>query len=127
VYVLDEPLMVGQGGGDVQSEAAVGDWQQQRQQWGQQQHQQRQHKRPGKVRQLDPASKAETDGPVEELRLGQMPAVSNADVAAMEVEGAPAPVELPAAGAIKFAPTGVWDGGGLRRMRVKGRKGVLPS
>lgn len=109
VYELDEPLFVGQGGADVQSEAAVGSLRQQ-----QQQHQQQQ--RPGKVRQLDADSRAETAEPVEQLRLGGSTSSSGGNgVAAMEVEGdqeaaaaaAASRPELPPTGGIKFAPTGM--------------------
>jgi hypothetical protein len=67
---------------------------------------------------LDASSRAETEGPVEEFRLG-MPtaaAAAAADVAPMEVEeSGGVPAELPAAGSIKFAPTG-----GLQGRRVAG-------
>ena len=143
VYELDEPLFVGQGGGDVENQAAAGNWQQERQQWGQQQQQQQQ--RPGKVKQLDPGSRAETEGPLEELRVGvpapAAAAAAGGDVAPMEVEEAGAPRELPTA--IKFAPTTAVKGGwgtpsgrlgrpGLQRMgtvvgRGSGQVSSLPG
>jgi hypothetical protein len=110
VYELDEPLFVGQGGADVASDAVAGSWQQQQQQRSQLQQQQQ---RPAKARHLDPSSRAETEGPVEALQLGSAAGGSDyaaaADVAApMEVEEAGGVShELPAAGAIKFAPTGM--------------------
>jgi hypothetical protein len=112
VYELAEPLFVGQGGADVQSEAAASSWQQQRQQWGGPPQQQQQT---GKARQLDASSRAETEGPVEEFRLGASTAAAAAaaDVAPMEVEeSGGVPAELPAAGSIKFAPTGGLQGEG---------------
>jgi hypothetical protein len=111
VYELDEPLFVGQGGADVASEAVAGSWQQQQQQWS---HFQQQQQRPAKARHLDPSSRAETEGPVEALRLGSDAAAGCGDYAAAADMAAPMEVEeaggvareLPTAGAIKFAPTG---------------------
>jgi len=105
VYVLDEPLLVGQGGADVESEAAAGSWQQERQQRGGPPVQQQLH---GKAKKLDASSRSEIEEPVEQLLLGGAGGISD-DVAAMEVETAPdSRPEPPAAGSIKFAPTGVW-------------------